>query len=138
MTLRGGVGQLVKLESENGALKREMVQQRQQMAVMADNLAYLQKRQVRARVAWRDGVLSVLRGDTKRCSRRRAARALHMPATQRATHPSRGTPPSLGSLVLTAHRPIAWRGAELRGVAGACGAAFVSLCRSARRSTRSS
>jgi len=39
--------ELVKLESENGALKREMVQQRQQMAVMADNLAYLQKRQER-------------------------------------------------------------------------------------------
>jgi hypothetical protein len=40
--------QLVKLESENSLLKREMAQQRQQMALMADNLAYLQKRQVRA------------------------------------------------------------------------------------------
>jgi len=87
MTLRGGVGQLVKLESENGALKREMVQQRQQMAVMADNLAYLQKRQVRARVAWRDGVLLVLRGDTKRCSRRRAATSTAH-ACDAARHPS--------------------------------------------------
>jgi hypothetical protein len=39
--------ELVKLESENSLLKREMAQQRQQMALMADNLAYLQKRQER-------------------------------------------------------------------------------------------
>jgi hypothetical protein len=38
----------VKLETENSTLKREMMEQRQQMAVMADSLAFLQQRQERS------------------------------------------------------------------------------------------